>query len=335
MTVLHPGGAALTLRRDATHPLLTREQIPDVPPWLVDATSVFNPGACSLEDGRPLLLLRVQSRGRRTFLMRAFGCGRRGHACEVEPRLVEITGLEKVGGEVFHVYDPRITRCDGRWFVLCALDLDRGCRVGIFTTTDFARLDLLAVTGDRDARNGVLFPEKIGGRFVLLERPNTVAPEGGAATGDVIELRTSEDLLHWTTVGPVLRGRPHFWDELIGAGPPPLKTEHGWLLIYHGVATHLGGGIYQAGAALLDLDDPTRVLGRTRDNILEPRLAWEQTGQVPNVVFPTGTIQEPPREDGTCSPDCHVCVIYGAADTCVGVASTTIAELVAACRDRE
>ena len=322
----------MALKRDSDHPLLTRDDVPDVAPALIDATSVFNPGACTLEDGRPMLLLRVQTRGRRTVFMRAFGCGRRGGACEVEPRMVEITGLEKVGGEVFHVYDPRITRCDGRWYVLCALDLDRGCRVGIFTTTDFTSLDLLAVTGNRDARNGVLFPEKIGGDFALLERPNTVKPDGGATTGDIIELRTSTDLVHWRTVGPVLRGRPHFWDELVGAGPPPLKTEFGWLLLYHGVATHLAGGIYQVGAALLDLEDPTQVLARTRDNILEPRLPWEITGQVPNVVFPTGTIQEPPRDDGTYSPECVVSVLYGAADTCVGVASARVSELVEACR---
>ena len=80
----------------------------------------------------------------------------------------------------------------------------------------------------------------------------TVKPEGGAATGDVIELRASSDLLSWRTLGPVLAGRWHYWDELIGAGPPPVKTDEGWLLIYHGVATHFAGaGVYQAGAVLL------------------------------------------------------------------------------------
>ena len=323
----------MTLRRRFDGPLLTRTSIPDVPPELVDATSVFNPGACRLEDGRPLLLLRVQTRGRRTVFMRALGCGSGSDACAVEPRLVEITGLGKLGSQVHHVYDPRITRLDERWYVLCALDLDRGSRVGIFTTTDFTRLDLVAVTGNRDVRNGVLFPEPVGGRYLLLERPNTVRPDGGAVSGDVVELRASKDLLEWTTIGPVMSGRPHYWDELIGPGPPPLKTEHGWLLIYHGVATHLNGGIYQAGAALLDLDDPTQVVARTGDNILEPREIWETVGQVPNVVFPTGAITEPPRSDGTLSPDCSVNVIYGAADTCVGVASATVAELVAACRE--
>lgn len=319
----------MTLRRRPEGPLLTREDIPAVPPALVDATSVFNPGACRLDNGQPLLLLRVQSRGRRTYFLRAFGCG--GDACRVEPRLVEIAGLEKLGGAVHHVYDPRITRLEGRWYVTCAIDLDRGCRVGIFTTDDFARLDLLAVTGNRDVRNGVLFPEKVGGRYLLLERPNTVQPQGGARTGDVIELRSSEDLRHWSTEGPVLSGRRHYWDELIGAGPPPVKTEHGWLLIYHGVATHLGGQIYQAGAALLDLADPKTVRGRTGDNVLEPREIYEQVGQVPNVVFPSGLICDPAREDGMLSPDGTVRVVYGAADTCVGLATATVRELIEAC----
>jgi beta-1,4-mannooligosaccharide/beta-1,4-mannosyl-N-acetylglucosamine phosphorylase len=321
----------MTLRRRPEGPLLTRDDVPDVPPTLIDATSVFNPGACRLENGQPMLLLRVQTRGRRTLLMRAFGCGGSGDGCRVEPRLVEIRGLEKQGGEVHHVYDPRITRLEGRWYVTCAIDLDRGCRVGIFTTQDFSRLELLAITGNRDVRNGVLFPEKIGGKYLLLERPNTVRPAQGAATGDIIELRSSDDLLHWTTEGPVLAGRRHYWDELIGAGPPPVKTEWGWLLLYHGVATHLGGHIYQTGAALLAAQEPLTVLGRTGDNLLEPRELYEMVGQVPNVVFATGLISDPLRDDGTLSPDGPVHVVYGAADTCVGVATATVRELVDAC----
>jgi predicted GH43/DUF377 family glycosyl hydrolase len=321
----------MILQRLDRGPLLTREQIPDVPPDLVDATSVFNPGACRLANGQPLLLLRVQTRGRRTVLMRAFGCG--GDQCEVEPRLVQIAGLERLQGAVHHVYDPRITHLDGQWYVTCALDLDRGCRVGIFTTEDFSRLELLALTGDRAVRNGVLFPEKVGGRYALLERPNTVRPAGGALSGDVVELRTSDDLIHWRTEGAVLAGRPHLWDELIGAGPPPVKVAEGWLLLYHGVATHLGAGIYQAGAAILAADDPGRLLARTRDNILEPRQTWEMMGQVPNVVFPTGLIGDPPLEDGTLPPQSKLRVIYGAADTCVGLAAGKVADIVHACTE--
>lgn len=319
----------MTLSRLPDGPLLTRADVPDVPPVLVDATSVFNPGACRREDGRPMLLLRVQTRGRRSLLMRAFGCDAGG--CRIEPALVEVLGLEALGQPVHHVYDPRITRLDGRWYVTCALDLDDGCRVGLFTTDDFTRLRLLTTTGERDARNGVLLPRQVGGRYLLLERPNTLDPHGGSLTGDTIELLSSDDLTSWRVEGPVMQGRWRGWDELIGPGPPPVLTDHGWLLLYHGVATHLGGGIYQAGAVLLDRDDPRRVLARTRDNILEPREPWEMTGQVPNVVFPSGLITAPPRDDGTLPDDAEVLVVYGAADTCVGIARTNVAALLASC----
>ena len=114
----------------------------------------------------------------------------------------------------------------------------------------------------------------------------------------------------------------------MGAGPPPLKTEHGWLLLYHGVASHLNAGIYQAGAVLLDLDDPSQVIARTRDNILEPRLPWELTGQVPGVVFPSGwVVREPdgsePGPEGA-SDDAEALVYYGAADTHMGIAFTSV-----------
>ena len=312
-------------------PLLTRDDIPDVPPHLIDATSVFNPGACRREDGRPMLLLRVQTRGRRTLLMRAFGCDA-GH-CRVEPEIVAVEGLEALGGTVHHVYDPRITRLDGCWYVTCALDLDHGCRVGVFATEDFATLSLVATTGHRDTRNGVLFPQKVQGRYLMLERPNTGRTGGGVPTGETIQLLASDDLAGWRVEGAVMSGRPRGWDELIGPGPPPILIEDGWLLLYHGVATHLDGGVYQAGAVILDRDDPRRVLARTRDNVLEPREPWEVTGQVPNVVFPTGLITAPPRPDGTPSPDSEITVIYGAADTCVGAATARLRDVVAACEE--
>ena len=90
---------------------------------------------------------------------------------------------------------------------------------------------------------------------------------------------------------PLIEGRFHYWDEFIGSGPPPVKTRQGWLHIYHGVAGHFGSSnIYQAGVMLLDLNDPSKVLARSWCNILEPRELFELTGQVPNVVFPSGMI---------------------------------------------
>jgi len=320
----------MPLHRHPDGPLLGRGHVPDVPPDLIDATSVFNPGACRREDGRPMLLLRVQTRGRRSLMMRAWGCT--PDDCTVDEFLVAINGLEHVGQPVHHVYDPRITRLDGRWLVTCALDVDDGCRVGIFATDDFTRLDLIGLTGERDTRNGVLFPTLFDGRYLLLERPNTQDPHGGMLTGDTIELLSSSDLVSWQVEAQVMHGRWRGWDELIGPGPPPVLTSRGWLLLYHGVATHLGGGLYQAGAVILDRDDPRRVLGRTRDNILEPREMYEMVGQVPNVVFPSGLVSPSTSGDDVLPDDAELTVVYGAADTCVGVATVTVGTLLAACQ---
>ncbi len=339
--------------RHNANPILTRDDIPDVPPVVVDATSVFNPGAARAGDG-DLLLLRVQTRGRRTHLMVAEGTG--DGSFDVRPELVELAGFERMGERVHHVYDPRITRLDDVWCVVLAVDVDSTCRLAVARTDDFRRLELVGVVGGAgwsggreglaggaggrggalgawdDVRNGVLFPERIGGRYAMLLRPNRVRVGEGPATGDEIVLATSDDLVSWRETGPVMSGRWHYWDELIGPGPPPVKTRDGWLLVYHGVATHLvSSWIYQAGVALLDLDDPTRVIARGRDNVLEPRELWELTGQVPNVVFPSGLITDTDA-DGFAAPESELRLYYGAADTCVGLATTTVGELLRACR---
>jgi predicted GH43/DUF377 family glycosyl hydrolase len=126
-----------------------------------------------------------------------------------------------------------------------------------------------------------------------------------------------------------MRGRLHYWDELIGPGPPPLKTERGWLQIYHGIATHLSSYyLYQAGLVLLDLDNPLNIIRRSRYNILEPRELYEQVGQVPNVIFPTGLIADNVGSDGFVAPDSTLFLYYGAADTSVCLATTTVDELL-------
>lgn len=323
----------MTLERIHTNPAITREDIPDVAPHVIDATSVFNPGAVEIDD-RVVLLLRVQTRGRRTFFMRAESAD--GARFEVEPRLVPVNGLHRHQQDVYHCYDPRVTRVDGELYVVFAMDTDRGCRLGVARTDDLRSLEFMDAGGEEDVRNGVLFPERIGGRFARLDRPNLVGFESGVTSGDTVRLSLSDDLVEWEPAGTVMSGRLHYWDELIGPGPPPVRTRDGWLLVYHGIATHLAGAcIYQAGAALLDLEDPTRVLARTRDNILEPREPWETTGQVPNVVFPSGMVVESFDDDGFAEPFARALVYYGAADTCVGVATATVAELVAACRTGE
>lgn len=321
----------MTLRRDPDGPLLTRRDVPAMPPEVVDPSSVFNPGATLVGDDT-LLLLRVQTRGRRTFTVPALGDGR---SFRIADRPVEFTGLNL---SVHHIYDPRVTRLAGDLLVTTAVDVEDGCRLAVWRPAGgedgFAgttRLDLVGLSAHPDTRNGVILPEKVGGRTLMLERPNRPDAPGQPGSGTRIVLSATDDFAMWEDLGPVMAGRPRYWDELIGPGPPPVKTREGWLLIYHGIATHFAGvNIYQAGAVLLDLEDPRRVVARTRDNLLEPRRDWERTGQVPNVVFPSG-LAVATGPDGTAPDEAEIRIYYGAADTCIGLAVTTVGALVDAC----
>ena len=317
------------LVRSSDNPIVTGFDVPAMPPDLVDPTSVFNPGATRFRD-LYLMLLRVQSRGRRTFFLVAES--ENGRNFDVRRGIVHIEGLDAKAEGIHHVFDPRITRIDDTWFVMFAVDTDTMCRVGVARTTDFERFELVGIEPGPDVRNGVLFPTRRNGKYLRLDRPNRIQLADGPTTGDEIVLSESEDLVHWKALGPVLRGRPRLWDERIGAGPPPLRTRRGWLVVYHGVATHFSGtNIYQAGAALLDLDDPRRVIARTGDNILEPRKLYELVGQVPNVVFPSGWIVDEIDDEGFASEDGGVLLYYGAADTSVCLATSTVGRLLDAC----
>jgi beta-1,4-mannooligosaccharide/beta-1,4-mannosyl-N-acetylglucosamine phosphorylase len=322
------------VRRHPANPILTRADVPDVPPLVVDPSSVFNPGATSL-GGRIHLLLRVQTRGRETVLMPATSDD--GVAFEIQPRVVTIEGMGEVGETIHHVYDPRLTAIGDEVYAVLAVDTDRGCRLAVARATarDLAAFELVSFDASGDTRNGVLFPAKVGGRYVRLERPNRKANFLSPADGDEMIFAASDDLVSWQPVGPVMRGRPRSWDERIGSGPPPVRVADGWLHVYHGVATHFasGGGIYQAGAVLLDADDPTRVIARTRRNVLEPREPYETVGQVPNVVFPSGMVVEGVEGDAVAPPEARVLLYYGAADTSVALATCAIRDLLAACRE--
>ncbi len=332
------------MQRHPDNPILTRSDIPDIPslprdpfhpPLLHDVTSVFNPGAIERTDAEArfiTLLLRVQDRSRETYLVPAHSSD--GVSFHVEPRIVEFRGLEKLGRRVYHVYDARITRLEGAYYILFAMDMDDGCQLGLGRTEHFEDFEFLGLVSDEDIRNGVLFPEKVGGLYLRMDRPNRARHTGGPTSGSTIWLSASDDLLTWRPVAPLIDGRFHYWDEFIGSGPPPVKTREGWLHIYHGVAGHFGSSaVYQAGVMLLDLDDPSKVIGRCRRNILEPREPYELAGQVPNVVFPSGLIVEKVEAEGFAAADSPVKVYYGAADTAVGLAETTIAELLDACAE--
>ena len=317
------------MNRHFRNPLISRSDIPCIRPSLVDVTSVFNPGAARWND-RIVLILRVQNRGRETYLLPAFSADGVHFTFDQQP--ITLGGIERLPYQVYHVYDPRITRIGETFYITLAMDTDAGCRVGLARTGDFHEYEFVGEMISEDARNAVLFPEKIGGAYAMLYRPNRLNLDGGVASGSEIELAVSNDLMNWTPRATVMVGRFHYWDEYIGSGPPPLKTHRGWLHVYHGVATHFAASsIYQAGVVLLDIDHPERVIARSRYNILEPREPYELTGQIPNVVFPSGLVPSRYGTNGFVENDTELLLYYGAADTCVGLATTTVSELLEAC----
>lgn len=313
------------LKRYSHNPIICPKDIKMSGVRFKDVSSVFNPGA-TFYNNKYILLLRVQSRGRRTFIVK--GSSLDGLNFKISESPIVIKKINLVKDEIYHIYDPRITKINNKYFIIVAMDLDIGCRLGLIITEDFENFIFKGIISNSTNRNGVLFPEKINNKFVRLERPNNAKGEG-ILSGNQIHVSNSNDCMNWTNSNILLEGNPHFWDELIGAGTPPIKTIIGWLFLYHGVATHFSSSnIYQVGVAILDIKNPNKLLYRSTQNILEPRELYEQVGQVSNVVFPTGMIVENYNEDGYAEIDSKVNIYYGAADTCVGLAFSTVGELI-------
>lgn len=292
--------------------------------WWENA-GVFNPGVCEGPEGVVHILYRAQGRDKVSRL----GYARSLDGVTIDERLTEPVFEPDIGNEFERLgtEDPRIVRIRTTYYVTyTAASLYRATdphpawlpegsppwrvRVALALTDDFRTFTRLGVIlPDVDNKDAVLFPEKIGGSFVLLHR---LPPDMWVAT--------STDLQHWTEHRVVLRTRPAYWDERrLGAGSPPLRTAEGWLMCYHGVDHH---GVYRAGFVLLDLQDPSVVLGRSVCPALEPRESWEVNGQVPRVIFPSGMVR---RGD-------ELLVYYGAADFAVGVARGSLREILASLR---
>lgn len=313
--------------RYENNPIVKKTDIPDIGTELADATSVFNPGAIKV-NGKYLMMLRVQNRGRRTFFIMSESND--GITFKVEDKVVEFKGLENLEGKIYHLYDPRLFELDGSYYVIFAMDIDDYCCIGLGKTEDWNEFQFCGVVSKKNVRNGVLFPEKINGYYYKLERPNDFQIDGGPLTGNSISVSKSNNLFEWQLIKKIAYGNKNYWDELIGSGPPPVKTKKGWLSVYHGIAMHYAP-IYQVGVMLLDLNDPSIVIARGSQNILEPREYYELVGQVPNVVFPTGLIVEEYDEDGFAKEESEVKLYYGAADTSVALATSTIGRLLEQC----
>ncbi len=220
------------------------------------------------------------------------------------------------------IYDPRITFIDGEYIILYASSSSsQGVRVGIVKTHDFTTFERVSIASEQGNRNAVLFPEKIDGLYARLDRPF-----GDPNDPCGMWISYSPDLVYWGRSKLVMENRLSLWDSFkIGAGAVPIKTDKGWLEIYHGVTNTGAGFIYRLGACLLDLKDPSRVIARGEDTILWPEHPYELSGRVGNVVFSCNALLE---------ADETVKIYYGSADTCIGLAEGKLSDLIDACYHR-
>ncbi|WP_461206133.1 glycoside hydrolase family 130 protein [Clostridium sp. DL1XJH146] len=217
-----------------------------------------------------------------------------------------------------YAYDPRLVKVEDTYYIIWCTDFF-GASLGIAKTTDFESFVRLENPFLPFNRNGVLFPKKINGNFALLSRPSD---SGHTPFGDVF-LSESPDLKYWGKHRHVMsKGGQGWWQALkIGGGPAPIETTEGWLMFYHGVTGTCNGYVYSMGAVILDKDEPSKVKYRSKNYVLTPEEWYEERGFVSNVIFPCATLND--AETG------RITIYYGAADTYVGVAFTTVEEIVA------
>jgi predicted GH43/DUF377 family glycosyl hydrolase len=213
-------------------------------------------------------------------------------------------------------FDPRITKIGDTYYMYHFTWTDFGSSFALFWTKDFVHYESDPYLSVPSNRNVVLFPEKIGGLYTRLERPQNIDGTGA------IWVSSSPDLEYWGHSRPVAMPRAHWNRKKIGPGATPIKTPYGWLIIYHGTNETCSTENYFLGAALLDLNDPSKVVAAPDGFILAPEKDYECIGQTPNVVFTNGAVEMP---DGTLN------VYYGCADTRLGLATTTVKKLTEYC----
>ncbi len=278
------------------------------------ASDVHNAGAVRHDGGYVLLVTVENLRGDCSIYCARSEDGR-SFEIDEQPLLAPATEGPFAPYESRGVRDARITVFDGVHYIVYLAESEHGVRLTLARTDHCRSIERVAFISEPDTKNGALFPCRINGKYARLERPR----EGGN-----IWISYSDDLDYWGGWQVVMTPRHGFWDyDRIGASVPPIETEPGWLLIYYGVRNLPGGPLFRLGAAFLDRQDPSKVIGRSNVPILAPHEHYERIGDVPNLVFATGAVLS---EDGS-----EVQIYYGAADSCICLGTVGLDELIKVC----
>jgi predicted GH43/DUF377 family glycosyl hydrolase len=298
-------------RRYPQNPILT------IKDWPYAANTVFNP-AVTKYNGKTLLLVRVEDRrGFSHFTKAVSENGIDNWQIDSMPTLEPDPA--NYPEEIWGIEDPRITWLEElkKWSVAYTAYSTGGPLVSLALTEDFTHFERLGPIVPPDDKDAALFPRRFNGKWYLIHRP---IPGHYGAIGH-IWVSCSPDLKYWGDHHILLKARNGGWwdSQKIGLSAQPLETSEGWLMLYHGVRQTAAGAIYRLGLALLDMENPSRVLRRSDEWVFGPSAPYEREGDVDDVVFPCGWVLD---DDGT------VRMYYGGADTCVALATASLSDLL-------
>ncbi len=296
-----PADCSDVVWRYSGNPVIPRDLIPS-------SNSIFN-SAVVPHEGEFAGVFRCDNKARRMLLHT--GRSRDGIDWEIEHEPIELDCDIAALQEFVYGYDPRVCWIEDRYYVVWCNSY-HGPTIGVAWTKDFSTYHQMENAFLPYNRDGVPFPRRIGGNYAMLSRPSD---RGHTPFGDIY-YSESPDLCYWGKHRFVMGTRGGWESTKIGAGPVPIETRDGWLLLYHGVLTSCNGFVYSTGVALLDLEEPWKVIARATPYVLSPQRQYECVGDVPNVVFPCAALCD--------AATGRMAIYYGGADTvtCLAFAHT-------------
>lgn len=280
---------------------------------LEGSNSIFNSAVVPFEGGFAGVF-RVDDKARSMELHAGFS--RDGLNWDISESRIEFVKTDPTIQDFQYGYDPRVCWIEDRFYVTWCNAYGWKPTIGCAYTYDFKTFYQIENAFLPFNRNGVLFPRKIKGNFMMLSRPSD---SGHTPFGDIY-ISQSPDMTYWGRHRHVMAPSMGWESTKIGAGPIPIETDRGWLMFYHGVLTSCNGYVYSFSAALLDKDEPWKVLRRGREYLISPQKDYECVGDVPNVTFPCANLVD--ADTG------RIAIYYGCADTCTSLCFTTVDDVI-------
>lgn len=302
-----PAGCNDVVWRYSANPVIQRNAIPS-------SNSIFNSAVVPFEN-KFAGIFRCDDKARLPLLHAGFSND--GINWEINHSPITFTGAPADIAKMEYAYDPRVCWIEDRYYITWCNGYQDLPTIGMAYTFDFKEFHQMENTYLPFNRNGVMFPRKINGEYLMLSRPSD---SGHTPFGDIF-LSHSKDMLYWGKHRLVMKSGNSCWQSCkIGAGPIPIETNEGWLMLYHGVLKSCNGYVYSMGAALLDLDEPWKVIASSRNYLLSPQANYECVGDVANVVFPCAALTD--------SATGRIAIYYGCADTVTGLAFGYIDDII-------